>query len=83
MYFGELKEKSPDYVAGHNTGSVRAYDDVISWFEEIAANEKKGTRHTTVETLAMLKYCKENWIHFCETYGMGDPDQDDEVEDEH
>ena len=72
MYYGELKEHSKEYQNGHFTGSVRAYDDAIGWFEEIAANEKSGSKHSIGEVIAMLKYCKDNWIRHCEDFGMGE-----------
>lgn len=71
MYYGELNTHSTEYQCGHETGSIRAYDDAIQWFEEVLSNEKKGTKHSTLEVIAMLKACKSNWLHFCETYGMG------------
>ena len=73
MYYGELSEHSEEYRCGHSSGSVRAYDDAIHWFEEILANEKKGTKHTTSEVIAMLQACKTQWLMHCETYGMGEP----------
>lgn len=70
MYYGELAKHSPEYQCGHETGSIRAYDDAICWFEIVLANEKKGTKHTTSEVIAMLKACKVEWLRHCEEYGM-------------
>lgn len=78
MYFGELAEHSIDYQNGHSTGSARAYDDAIFWFEKILQGEKKGTKHSTEAVIAMLKYAKDNWLNECDTYGMGLP-KDEEV----
>lgn len=77
MYYGELATHSPEYQSGHSTGSVRAYDDAIRWFEEIQANEKKGSKHTTAEVIAMLKACKVQWLEHCESYGMAADTDDD------
>lgn len=79
MYFGELKAHSYEYQCGHETGSIRAYDDAIHWFEKILANEKKNTKHTTEEVISMLRYCKGLWLDFCDSYGMGiDIEADDD-----
>lgn len=77
MYYGELASHSPEYQSGHHTGSVRAYDDAIHWFEEVLANEKKGSKYSTAEIIAMLKHCKILWLEHCETFGMGS--EDDEI----
>lgn len=78
MYYGELATHSPEYQCGHSTGSNRAYDDAIYFFEKVSSIEKKGTKYTTDEIISMLKSCKAHWINFCETYGMGlDENQSD------
>lgn len=75
MYYGELATHSFEYQCGHSAGSVRAYDDAIMWFEKVLANEKKGQKYTTQETIAMLKACKKNWINFCDSWGMGNGEE--------
>lgn len=76
MEYGELKRHSADYQDGHLTGSIRAYDDAITWFEEVLASEKPGTKHTTEAIIQMLQYCKELWIEHCNSYGMAEVPED-------
>lgn len=70
MMYGELAEKSMDYQNGHESGSVRAYDDAIAWFRKSAENKPKA-KYTADEVVQILKACKDNWVDFCSTYGMG------------
>ena len=77
MYFGELKTHSEQYQNGHSTGSVRAYDDAISFFEALARSQKQDGHdytYTPEEIIEKLKQLKFGWIRHCDTFGMGEYD---------
>lgn len=72
MYFGELSSHSSEYQCGHETGSIRAYDDAISFFERRLSSDTrlKKQSYTNQQVIDILKVLKDSWLQHCDTFGM-------------
>lgn len=63
MHYGELHEKTPEYVEGFLAGAEQLSDKLVREFKNKHPKEDEFLTFIMTET--------KNWIEQCNTYGMG------------